>query len=144
LTLSVAFGTAGCTGLFAVYPNAEEPADLPGTWVHGSGQLVLEANGTFEMTDMPKRITDGHSRGSKSTDTVSCAGTWTLSKETQSIYLLATAGGCRGGQLLAAARGGEMTVAFGIDGGSDDPRCFELVRSGSDLEPRDTDECLWY
>ncbi|BDZ55206.1 hypothetical protein [Agromyces marinus] len=138
------FGTVGCTGFFAVYPHAEEPADVVGTWVHGSGRLVLKADGTFEMADMPKRIIDGHGPRSKSTETAGCAGSWTLYAETQSIYLTATSGDCRGGQLLATGRNGEMTIAFGIGGGTDDPRCFELVRSRSNLEPRDTDECLWY
>lgn len=112
--------------------------------MHGSGRLVLKADGTFEMTDMPTWATDGHSNRSESTETASCAGTWTLSRETQNIHLSAASGECRGGQLFATGRAGEMTVAFGVDGATDDPRCFELVRSGSDLKPRSTDECLTY
>ena len=104
---------------------------------------MLEADGTFAMSDMPKWVIHGDSSRSKSSETVSCAGTWTLFPDTQNISLTGDGADC-GGSLFTSGRAGEMTVAFGIDGASDDPRCFELVESGSDLEPRNPEECLTY
>ncbi|WP_247629279.1 hypothetical protein [Microbacterium croceum] len=141
--LLVASTLTGCAGFFDVYPNAEEPADLVGTWEHGDGRLALHEDGTFEMTDMPEWVTTGDSSLSESDATVACSGTWELSVETQNFWLVSADTGCGGGG-FATGRSGEMTIAFGIDSGSGDPRCWELVREGSELAPRGYDECLQY
>jgi len=132
-----------CSTLLDTYPNAHKRADLAGTWVHGPGELVLNADGTFEMTDMPKWVVDGDSSLSKSGQSVSCTGTWTFQKETQNLDLTGTGSSCSSG-LIATGRAGEITITFGIDDGSGDPRCYELVRAGSRLKPQGIDECLQY
>lgn len=140
---SSGFVLAGCTGFFDSYPNADEPADLVGTWTHAAGRITLNEDGSFEMTDMPKWVALGDSSGSGSSETVSCTGTWTLSVEIQNFWLSSEAADCGGGG-FATGRQGEMTIAFGIDSGSGDPRCYELVREDSNLTPRGYEDCLQY
>lgn len=135
-------GLAGCAGLFDRYPNAEKPADMAGTWTHDEGRLTLNDDGTFEMTDVPKWVALGNSSATGS-GTVSCTGTWSLNVEVQNFYLSSIEADCDG-HGFATGRQDEMTIAFGIDGGSGDPRCWELVRDGSTLIPRGTDECIQY
>lgn len=136
----------GCAGLFDRYPNAQGPADLAGTWTHASSRLTLHGDGTFEMTDMPTWVTRGDTSAPVDPGTpatVSCTGTWDLQVDVQNFHLSSPTPDCGGGG-FATGRQGEMTIAFGIDGGSGDPRCWELVRVGSDLEPRGREGCRQY
>jgi hypothetical protein len=142
LLAPTAFIFSGCAGLFDSYPNAEKPADMVGTWTHEAGRLTLNEDGTFAMTDMPKWVTLGDSSATGS-GTVSCTGTWSLNVEVQNFYLSSMEADC-GGHGFATGRQDEMTIAFGIDGGSGDPRCYELVRDGSTLTPRGFDDCIQY
>lgn len=143
MLVGLALGLSGCVDFFDSYPNAEEPADMAGTWTHGSATLVLEEDLTFVMTDMPDWVLEADSSRSASTETISCSGTYDISEATQNASLLSSASGCSVG-FFATGRDDEMTIAFGIDNGSADPRCFELVRLDSELTPRGIDECWQY
>lgn len=116
---------------------------MTGTWTHGSATLVLEEDLTFVMTDRPEWVLEADSSRSASTETVSCSGTFDLFEETQHAPLFSPASGCNAG-FFVTGRDDEMTIAFGIDKGSADPRCFELVRLDSELSPRGIDECWQY
>lgn len=141
--IALALGLSGCGDFFDYYPNAEEPEDMAGTWTHGSATLVLKEDLTFVMTDMPDWVLEGDSSRSTSAETVSCSGTFDLFEATQNASLSSSASGCSAG-FFATGRDGEMTIAFGIDSGSGDPRCFELVRRDSELTPQGIDECWQY
>jgi hypothetical protein len=136
------FVLTGCAGLFDSYPNADTPADMAGTWTHESGRLTLNEDGTFEMADMPKWVTLGDTSAT-GLGTVSCTGTWSLNVEVQNFHLSSMEADC-GGHGFATGRQDEMTIAFGINGGSGDPRCYELVRDGSELTPRGVEDCIQY
>ncbi|ONI65242.1 hypothetical protein ALI44B_00690 [Leifsonia sp. ALI-44-B] len=115
---------------------------MAGTWTHESGRLTLNEDGTFEMTDMPRWVTLGDTSAT-GLGSVSCTGTWSLNVEVQNFHLSSMEADC-GGHGFATGRQDEMTIAFGINGGSGDPRCYELVRDGSDLTPRGVEDCIQY
>lgn len=114
--------------------------------MHGSARLVLAGDGTFVMTHMPKYVVQADS-GESRTPTLTCSGTWSFDQTVQNLTLSPTkpsSAECRGDELSVAGRNNERTIAFGIDSGSGNPLCFELLRPGSNLTAQGIDECQTY
>ncbi|MFE4950337.1 hypothetical protein ACFQ9V_09535 [Leifsonia sp. NPDC056665] len=92
------------------------------------------------MTNMPEYVVDGISDEPRG-PVVSCSGKWGILPENQNITLYPDSGTCRSNGLFVTGRDNERTIAFGLDTGSGNPLCFELVRSDSKLTPQGVDEC---
>lgn len=139
--LGLVLALAGCAG--DSYPPAKVASDVVGTWIHGPGRLVLNSDSTFVMTNMPKYVVDGLSN-ERHGPVVSCSGKWGILLEDQNMKLYPDSATCRSSGLFVTGRDSQRTIAFGLDTGSANPLCFELVRSHSKLTPRGVDECSTY
>ena len=114
---------AGCVSAAPVQPST---ATFVGTYRHGDTTLVLGKDGTFTLSDAPSYT------GFTDTD-----GVWDLSPdrvnltsyESQSIESV----------FFDAADG--RVLYFGLDLGTDNPRCFQLARKGSGISPLGRDQC---
>lgn len=121
----------GCVPTARPAPTAEQ---LVGTWVHGDTVLVLDADYAFTLTDAPlytdflqRPWTDG------STTTRDKQGTWGL--ESDAVRL-------GNEKLFFDYEGSEIVLLWGLELGSGDPRCFELVHEGSARAPRGPEQCF--
>jgi len=118
--------------VFGPRPTAE---DVVGTWVHGDTRLTIEADGSFALTDAPlyteSTIGDDWRRASGAT--WSETGEWTF--DDIGIFLSER-------QLVISREGSELVLSFLVDSENDNPRCFELVREGSTLDPREPEHCF--
>ena len=122
---------AGCSPVERTAPTTE---DLVGVWVNGDTQLVLAEDGTFTLSDAPASTQVG--LGDQWRDGASPVwgetGEWNLESDAVRI---------RGPKLYYEYRDSELILEFGLDLGSDNPRCFQLVREGSSLEALGPEEC---
>jgi hypothetical protein len=120
-----------CTQSAHASPSA---GDLVGTWVHGTTALTLNADMSYELVRAPgytavgegSRWRDGESPRRDET------GQWTLT-DTE-VWL-------ENDKLYLDYRGSELIVEWGLEFASDDPRCFQLVREGSSLDPLGPEQC---
>ncbi|MEY9854245.1 hypothetical protein ABH923_003923 [Leifsonia sp. EB41] len=92
------------------------------------------------MTNMPEYVADGLSDEPHG-PVVSCSGKWNILLADQNMQLYPDSATCRSSGLFVTGRDNQRTIAFGLDTGSDNPLCFELVRSDSKLTPQGVDEC---
>jgi hypothetical protein len=132
--LSLAVALTGCS----VQPPTK--AELVGTWVHGDTVLVLLEDGTFTLTDAPDYtlFTVSESWRESAGETRDGFGEWSV--EPDAVRLDNQAGSEYYGEKLFF--GSEGVLLFGLDMGSDLPRCFELVRKDSDLLPKGPEDCF--
>jgi hypothetical protein len=112
-------------------PNADE---LVGTWVNGETELALDADRTFVLSEAPGYTKRQMGRGwlEAPSPVWSDSGEWQLDEA--SLHLNQT-------QLFVDFNGSEVVLEFALAVDTDNPRCFELVREGSSLEPALPDTC---
>lgn len=133
LTMGLALTLTGCT---VVRPTESE---LVGTWVHGDTVLEFADDGTFTLTDAPAYTLFTVSESWRESDGATRDGLGEWSLEPDAVRLMNRADSGYGEKLFY---GPEGVLFFGLDMGSDSPRCFELVREESDLIPKGPDDCL--
>ncbi len=121
--------------------SAPEPvaSDLEGTWVHGGTTLVLASDGTFTLSNAPRYTLFTDTEGWRDGDTSTRDGFGDWSLEPDAVRLDNVQGEKFHGEKLFL--GLPDRLYFGLDMGSTNPRCFELVREGSEAEPRDPEDC---
>lgn len=99
--------------------------DYVGTWLHDETTLEMREDGTYTITEAPSYLlVDG-------------TGEWTVANTTGEGWVYV------GGRQLWTGEdpAGGIVVFFGLRMGSDDPRCFVLVREGSPTEAEGPDKC---
>lgn len=137
----------GAAGLFMVtalpacsfFTPVAEPtfSELTGVWGNGETRLTLKNDDTFTLEDAPTytdlfRDEDWQSWTSETYDS---AGEWKIVPDT--VWL-------QGRKVYIVESSGESVLEFGIDLGGGDPRCFQLVREGSDIVPKGPENCFVY
>ena len=134
IALTVAL--AGCS--FLATPPKPTVQNLSGKWVNGAASIDLSKNGTFTMTDVPDYTSFLTSQDWRKGDkpTHNQTGIWTIESDAVGI----TANG-DGDKLFFANDGSERILEFGLQLGSDDPRCFEFVKVGSHHKPLRPKNC---
>jgi hypothetical protein len=138
-------GLTGCDGVSAGgagYATAStKPADVTGVWVNNNATLNLKADGTFVLTDVPEYTSFISTRSWKSGDlpTRSDAGQWSVESD---VVRLDSQEGGGADKIYYGGQGSELTLEYGLDLGSNDPRCFEFVRKDSHLTARRPDRCF--
>jgi hypothetical protein len=131
LAAAVCLMLGGCVPTARPAPTAEQ---FFGTWVHGDTVLVLKEDQTFTLTDAPlytgvlqEPWTDG------TTITRDKQGSWAL--ELDAVRL-------GNEKLFFDYESSEIVLSWGLELGSDDPRCFELARENSTRTPRGPEQCF--
>jgi hypothetical protein len=122
----------GCTTVERPEPTVE---DLAGRWVNGETVLILNADSSFSLTGAPAYTAVGETSAWKNNDLPSRekSGEWTIALNFVSL---------RGEVLSINYVGSEIVLLWGLDLGSDSPRCYELVREESSLVPRGPETCF--
>lgn len=126
-----------CLPACSISPNpAPTSEDLIGAWVNGKTLLVVHSDGTFDLENAPAygRVGQTEQWRDRAADlTWNETGEWNIEFDAirisgQKFYY----------QYIAS----ELTLEIGLDMGSDDPRCFELVRKDSSLTARGPEDCF--
>jgi hypothetical protein len=131
--LGLAAALAGC----AAEPPSE--SELAGTWVHGDTVLEFADDGTFTLTDAPDYTLFTVSESWRESDEATRDGFGEWSLEADAVRLMNEVGSGYGEKLFY---GSEGVLFFGLDMGSDSPRCFELVREDSNVTPKGPEDCF--
>ena len=97
-------------------PLAPSTQDLIGTWVNGSTRLVLEADATFSLVGAPSYTAVGQGDTWMAGDGATRDETGEWSIEPDGVRL-------DGEKLYFGEVESESTLEWGLDLGSDDPRC---------------------
>lgn len=116
--------------------------DIAGVWVNGETRLTLKDDSTFTLVNAPIYTDPSRDQEWRSgtSETYDWIGEWTL--ETFGVSL--NSADHHNSTLSFSRHSGEWVLFFGIDPGSGDPRCSELVREGSDRVPERPKECVIY
>ena len=127
------FLLAACAPFSRPEPTVD---DLVGTWANGDTVLILEADMSFTLTGAPAytAIGEGDTWPEGPSPTREDRGGWGLPAGLGSVSL-------GGDKLFIEYRGSEVVLMWGLDLGSGDPRCYELIREGSTLAPRGPEDC---
>lgn len=138
-----AIGALLSFGLLAAMTGCvREPAteaDLVGSWINGETVLALSADGTFTLNNAPSytlfTISDTWAGGN--TTTRDGFGDWSI--EADAVRLSNQTPPGYGEKIYV---GSSNVLYFGLDLGSDSPRCFELVKEGSRATPKGPEDCF--
>ena len=134
---TIAILCVACSTLAACVPVAHPTRTrdtLDGTWVNGETVLVLNADATFTLVGAPvyTAVGEGEKWPNGADPTRDESGDWGV--EPDAVRLI-------GEKLYFNHSGSELVLEWGLDLGSDDPRCYQLVREASSLIPLGPEDC---
>lgn len=138
LVITVAMGLSSCTAFAS--PPSPTAQNIAGVWVNRSARIDLKADGTFTMTDVPRYTDFTTDQNWRNGDKPTRDGVAEWSIESDAVRLMVKNG--NGEKLFFDSAGGERVLAFGLQLGSDDPRCFQFVKAGSTTDPLRPDDCF--
>ena len=118
----------------SIQPSPPTMQDVSGTWRNGDTVLVLNADGTYTLADAPAytAVGEGNRWANGADPTRDETGSWSV--EPDAVRLA-------GDKLYFEYSGSELLIEWGLDLGSDDPRCYQLVRQASSLVPLGPEDC---
>lgn len=126
-----------CGTLTACAPLNQSPPteeELVGRWTNGDTVLVLDADMNYTLVGAPAytAVGEGQNWPQGVGVTRDLTGAWSV--EDDAVRLL-------GEKLFFDYSGSELMLEWGLDLGSEDPRCYQLVREASTLTPLGPGDC---